>query len=113
MSSKRGVNSAHMEPCRLAVAVAEGGCQTCRFKKGGRGWVNPAKTPTGPTHGKGLKPELRTMEQVIPPGATKPSVSASHPVLVLLTETPFGTVTVLSQPLCSLSHVFHCTAACL
>ena len=26
--------------------------------------MNPAKAPSGPTHGKGLKPELRTMEQV-------------------------------------------------
>lgn len=35
-----------------------------RFKKGGRGWVNPTKVPTGPASGKGSKSELRTMEQV-------------------------------------------------
>ncbi len=35
-----------------------------RFKKGGRGWVNPTKIPTGPASGKGSKTELRTMEQV-------------------------------------------------
>lgn len=35
-----------------------------RFKKGGRGWVNPAKSPSGPAGGKSSKSELRTMDEV-------------------------------------------------
>ena len=36
----------------------------CRFKKGGRGWVNPTKTSPGGSSGRAGKPELKTIDQV-------------------------------------------------
>ncbi|KAL3143989.1 hypothetical protein ABBQ32_003797 [Trebouxia sp. C0010 RCD-2024] len=61
-TNKRRVSHAGEEENGAAAAYSKNLAN--RFKKGGRGWVNPAKAPAGPAHGKGPKPELRTMDQV-------------------------------------------------
>lgn len=40
--------------------------------------MNPAKAPAGPAHGKGPKPELRTMDQVIIPSCFNVVKSVWH-----------------------------------
>ncbi len=62
-------------------------CHICllRFKKGGRGWVNPfrAQEPAG-----GARDELRTQEQVRMAGLPSRSVPLGKPELVALEPAP-------------------------
>lgn len=49
----------HLTYCIAYVSYSD-----CRFKKGGRGWVNPTKTNPGGSSGRAGKPELKTIDQV-------------------------------------------------